>query len=119
VIAGLLALCLAQLAGEFLVNLVDMAVPGPVVGMVLMLGWLTLRDPAPESGIVQVADGLLKHMQLLFIPAGVGVVQYLSVIGAAALPLVVGLVASWAAALLVTAATAAALLALGRRWRRA
>lgn len=114
-IAGLLVLLGCQLAGELVVRLLDVPVPGPVVGMVLLLVILQLREPAEDSGVVRVAGGLLRHLQLLFVPAGVGVVQYLSVIGASAVPLLVGLVVSWFAALAATAGTAALLLRLNRR----
>ena len=114
-ITGLLALLGCQLVGEFLVRLLGLPVPGPVAGMVLLLAILQMREPHPESGLVLVADGLLKHMQLLFVPAGVGVIQYLSVIGASAVPLVVGLLVSWLAALVSTALVVAGLLALSGR----
>ena len=116
-IAGLLVLLGCQLAGEFLVDLLGVPVPGPVVGMVILLVVLRLREPSPGSGLVRVAEGLLRHLSLLFVPAGVGVVQYLSVIGASAVPLLLGLVLSWAAALWVTAGCVAGLLAIGGRRR--
>ena len=115
VIPGLLVLLGCQLVGEFVVRLLDVPVPGPVVGMVLLLGLLQLREPSADSGVVMVCEGLLKHLQLLFVPAGVGVVQYLSVIGASAVPLVVGLFVSWFAALATTAAVALLLLKVVRR----
>ena len=115
VIPGLLVLLGCQLAGEFVVRLLDVPVPGPVVGMVLLLGLLQLREPAKDSGLVTVCEGLLKHLQLLFVPAGVGVVQYLSLVGASAVPLVVGLFVSWFAALATTAAVALLLVRLVRR----
>ncbi len=114
-IPGLLVLLGCQLLGEFLVHLLDVPVPGPVVGMVLLLGLLQLHEPARDSGLVRVAEGLLQHLQLLFVPAGVGVVQYLSVIGASAVPLLVGLLVSWFAALATTAGVALLVLRLGRR----
>lgn len=117
-IAGLLVLLGCQLAGEFLVRLLDLPVPGPVVGMVVLLIGLQVREPRPGSGVERVADGLLRHLQLLFVPAGVGAVQYLPVIAASAVPLLAGLVVSWVAALLVTAGVAVALLALARRTTR-
>jgi holin-like protein len=86
--------------------------------MVVFLLLLTVREPAPDGSIVKVANGLLEHLQLLFVPAGVGVVQYLSVIGASAVPLVVGLLVSWFAALATTAAVAVLLLRLGKGVRR-
>ena len=67
--------------------------------------------------MVRSADALIRHLQLLFVPAGVGVVQYLPAIAAAALPIVAGLVLSWLAALLVTAGVATAALAVGTRVR--
>jgi holin-like protein len=115
VIAGLLALLACQLAGGFLARLLELPVPGPVLGMVFLLAWFQVREPAPDAGVVRVSEGLLKHLQLLFVPAGVGVVQYLSVIGASAVPILLGLFVSWFLALVVTAGTAAALLALGER----
>jgi holin-like protein len=117
VITGLLALLVCQLVGEVVVRLLDVPVPGPVAGMVVLLAALQLREPRKEAGVVRVAEGLLRHLQLLFVPAGVGVVQHLAVIGASAVPLVVGLAVSWLAALVSTAGVAAGLLALGRRRR--
>jgi holin-like protein len=117
VITGLLALLACQLVGELLVRLLDVPVPGPVAGMVVLLVALQVREPGKDAGVVRVSEGLLRHLQLLFVPAGVGVVQHLGVIGASAVPLVVGLAVSWLAALASTAAVAAGLLALGQRRR--
>jgi holin-like protein len=107
-VTGVIALLGCQLAGEFVV----LPVPGPVVGMVFLFVVLQVRRPGPEAGVVRAADLLLRHLSLLFVPAGVGVVQYLPAIAAAALPIVAGLLVSWLAALLVTAAVASAALAL-------
>jgi holin-like protein len=74
-----------------------------------------VREPPRDAGVVRVSEGLLRHLQLLFVPAGVGVVQHLGLLGASAVPVVVGLTVSWLAALVSTAAVAAGLLALGRR----
>lgn len=117
VIVGLLVLVACQLVGGFLARLFDLPVPGAVIGMVLLLAWLQLRRPGPDSGVVRVSEGLLRHLQLFFVPAGVGVVQYAGVLAASAVPLVVGLVASWLVTLLVTAATVALLIASSRRLR--
>ena len=118
-IAGLLTLLGCQLAGEYAVRALDLPVPGPVVGLVLLLVVLQVREPSPSSGLARVCEGLLDHLQLLFVPAGVGVVQYLSLLAASAVPLVLGLAVSWAAGLLATAAVCAGVLALTRRRRPA
>ena len=116
-IVGLLVLLACQLAGEFVVRLLDVPLPGPVAGMVILLVVLILREPAADSRTVRAAEGLLRHLQLFFVPAGVGVVQYLSLIAASAVPLVAGLVLSWFAALAATAAAAGLLVAVTSRRR--
>jgi holin-like protein len=112
-ILGFLALLACQLIGQFLVDAVDLPVPGPVVGMVLLLVVLLVRRPALDSGTVRAADALLRHLQLLFIPAGVGLIAYLRLIGAQWWPIVAGIVVSWLVALLVTAGIGTAVV----RWQ--
>jgi holin-like protein len=102
-IRGLLVLLVCQLVGEFLVTAFGAPVPGPVVGMVILLIALRLRRPGPRSAVVRTADGLLGHLQLLFIPAGAGVVAYLPLLAGAWLPILGGLVIGWLAALVTTA----------------
>lgn len=108
-ISGLTWLLGCQLAGEVVVRLTGLPLPGPVVGMVLLLVLLQLRRPRPEATVFRAADGLLRHLQLFFVPAGVGVVAYLGVIGGQAAPIVVALAASWAAGLLAVAGLTVAL----------
>lgn len=114
-IVGLLVLLACQLAGEFVVRLLDVPLPGPVAGMVILLVVLTVRQPAAESRTVRAAEVLLRHLQLFFVPAGVGVVQYLSLIAASAVPLAAGLLVSWFAALATTAAVAGLLATMTAR----
>ena len=66
------------------------------------------KADAPEidgSVFLRNVPATLTAGDSVFVPAGVGVVQYLSVIGASAVPLVVGLVVSWFAALAKVSAT--------------
>lgn len=114
-VRGLLMLGLCQLAGEFVVELLAVPVPGPVLGMVILLVVLRIRRPAPKSPLVKTADALLDHLQLLFVPAGVGVIVYLPLIATAWLPMVGGLVIGWLAALVGTAAAGLATLRLQAR----
>lgn len=76
-IAGLTALLACQLAGEVLARALALPVPGPVVGMLLLLAALLLRRRPVPSGLGGVADALLSNLGLLFVPAGVGVVLHL------------------------------------------
>ena len=118
-VRGLLVLLVCQLVGEFLVTALGVPVPGAVVGMVILLLALRVRRPSSKSSVVQTADSLLNHLQLLFIPAGAGVVAYLPLITDAWLPILGGLVLGWLAALLITAVAGVASLRVdGLRQRR-
>lgn len=99
-IRGLTVLLACQFAGEVLVALTGLPLPGPVLGMVLLLGWLQWRRPSPEAGTVRAGDALLKHLQLFFVPAGVGVVVHVGLLRAEGLPVTLSLVGSWLAGLL-------------------
>ena len=94
-VAGLTWLLGCQLVGEVLVRATGAPVPGPVVGMVVLLAVLQVRRPGDGAAVVRAADALLRHLQLLFVPAGAGVVAYLGVLHAEALPVGVALVGLW------------------------
>ena len=64
-----------QLAGELAARGLDLPVPGAVVGCALLLGGLTLAGRRPAE-LTATADGLLRHLPLLFVPAGVGVIAH-------------------------------------------
>lgn len=72
-------LLLCQLIGEFFVVWSRLPVPGPVVGMLLLFVGLTLRGETPED-LSRVVDGLLSHLSLLFVPAGVGVMLHIAML---------------------------------------
>lgn len=114
---GLLILLTCQLVGELAVRLTGIHFPGPVVGMLLFLVVLRLRKPAESSGMVAAPSLLLRHLHLLFIPAGVGIVVYLDTIRDNAWPLAAGLWASWLAGFVVTALVASTLLRFVRSHR--
>ena len=95
---------LCQLAGEVFVRALALAVPGPVVGMVLLalfMGFKVLLSKA----LVDTANGLLTNLSLLFVPAGVGVVQQLDRLGSEGVRLLAVIVLSTAITLAVTALT--------------
>lgn len=114
---GVLVLLGCQLAGEVAVRLTGLRLPGPVAGMLIFLLVLRLRRPAQGAGLVEAPSLLLRHLQLLFVPAGVGVVVYLDTLRADALPLAMGLVLSWLAGAAVTAYVVIGLLRLTRSRR--
>jgi len=115
-LSGLIVLLACQLVGEVAVRTLDVPLPGPVVGMLLLLVVLRVRRPRPDSALVRAPRTLLRYLPLLYVPAGVGVVAYLSRLGRDVVPVAGGLVLSWLAGLLVTAGvTALALRVSGAR----
>lgn len=65
-----------QLLGEVISKGLGLPLPGPVVGMALLFAVLVVRGELPD-GLKDTAAGLLKHLSLLFVPAGVGVMMHL------------------------------------------
>lgn len=102
-LAAVTALLLCQLIGEAVVRLAGLPIPGPVLGLVLLLAILALRHGVPGT-LESTAGGLLKHFSLLFVPAGVGVLQHLPRIEAEWLAIAAALLVSSAATIVVTAA---------------
>lgn len=105
VIRGLVWLLGCQVLGEVLVRLTQLPVPGPIVGMLVLFAVLQVRRPAADAPVFVAADGLLRHLQLLFVPAGVGIVAHLGLLRAEAVPVSVALVGSWLLGLVAVAAT--------------
>ena len=109
-IAAITALLVCQCLGEILVRALSLPLPGPVAGLGLMFACLVLRgrrhpelaDTVPED-LGRVCDVLLKNLSLLFIPAAVGVVQYLALLRTYAVPIAIALMLSTALTLVVTA----------------
>jgi putative effector of murein hydrolase LrgA (UPF0299 family) len=101
-LAALAALLICQLAGEAIVRVAMLPVPGPVVGMLFLFLLLFFRAPLPPA-LGDTTDGLLKHLSLLFVPAGVGVVQHLDRLGSDGLQLVAVVVLATVITLAVTA----------------
>lgn len=103
-----------QLLGEVLVRLTGVPVPGPVVGMALLfLGLvargLTSRAEAPAS-VRDTAGALLRHLSLLFVPAGVGVMAHLPRLAEEWAPITAALVVSTLVTIVVTGVIMQALL---------
>jgi holin-like protein len=103
-----LLLIVLQLVGEAIARGADIPVPGPVLGMLLLLAGLTVRGrlaggaPPPEA-FERTCDGLLRNLSLLFVPAGVGVVLLVPVLADEGPAIAAALVASTLACVAVTA----------------
>ena len=107
-VMGFAILLVCQLVGEVVSRGFGLPVPGPVLGLLLLVVGLTVwgrgcdEAAIASSAVARVSDGLLAHLALLFVPAGVGVVQYGGLLKAEALPLAAALLGSTAITLTVT-----------------
>ena len=112
-IASLSLILLCQLAGEVFVRSLGLPMPGPVIGLMLLLLLLLMRDrfamlargPLQDGSVESTSRGLLANLSLLFVPAGVGVVQKLDLIVDHGIAFLGVLVISVLVTLLVTVAT--------------
>jgi holin-like protein len=75
---GLAWLLVFQSIGELISRGLSLPLPGPVVGMVLLL--IALRFPRVREPVSECASFLLSHLSLLFIPVGVGVMTNLKLL---------------------------------------
>jgi len=107
VIAALTLLLLCQLAGELLARLLGLPVPGPVLGLVLLFIICAVRGAMPDA-LRETAQTILRHLSLLFVPAGVGVMVHAARIESEWIAILV--------ALLVSAVLTIAVTALVFRW---
>ncbi|MFT3800626.1 MAG: CidA/LrgA family protein [Burkholderiaceae bacterium] len=67
-----------QVCGEGLARGLHLPFPGPVVGMLMLIPALALRGV--REPVALCADFLLRHLSLLFVPVGVGVMSHLELI---------------------------------------
>ncbi len=75
---GLAWLLVFQSIGEVLSRGLSLPLPGPVLGLMLMLAGL--RFESIRAPVGECASFLLQHLSLLFIPVGVGIMTHLALV---------------------------------------
>jgi holin-like protein len=103
-LAALTTLLVYQLVGEVIAQVLGLPIPGPVIGLALLFTTLAIRGGA-GAGLRDTANGLLGHLSLLFVPAGVGVMVHFARLGDEWLPIVAALVGSTVLTIAATALT--------------
>lgn len=103
-VGALIMLLGFQLAGEVIARALNLPLPGPVLGMLLLFAVLLVRGSAPDA-LQRTSQGLLRHLSLLFVPAGVGIMTHLALLEREWLPTLLTLVLSTLVTLTVTALT--------------
>jgi len=109
-IRGFFILIVFQLVGEVAARGLALPAPGPVIGLALLVMTLSLyqrwrpfdKEALAASDLGQAARGLLAALPLLFVPAGVGVVQYLGLLRDQGLALAAALIVSTVVTLIAT-----------------
>ena len=91
-----------QLAGTVLAGVLGLPVPGPVIGLLVLLVWLVVGGRRP-AGLDQTADGFIRYLPLLFVPAAVGLVQYPDLLSEKGPALIAVIVLSTLVGLVITA----------------
>jgi holin-like protein len=103
-IAGLVEILIFQGLGEIVSRFLVTLIPGPVIGLILLLAWLQVRKEVPPA-IELVASTLTQHLGLLFVPAAVGVVMFWSNLRANAVAVGLALLVSVVLTIAVSAIT--------------
>lgn len=75
-----LSILLCQLLGESITRFFHWSVPGPVLGLLLLFVLLLINNRKIPKGLETCETALLSHLSLFFVPAGVGVVNLLSLL---------------------------------------
>ena len=99
-----------QLVGEFIQKFLELSVPGPVIGLFLLLIILLMskknyyKIPINfQINLINCAENLLNYLPLLFIPVGVGVVMHLSLLEDNLVPVMLVIIIGTLLTLAVTA----------------
>jgi len=92
----------AYFLGTFIAQRADIAIPGALIGLLVLLSVL-LIFPAFERHLTQFAAAPLKHMSLLFVPAVLGISLYWDDIVNNALAIFVAIVLTTTISLGITA----------------
>jgi holin-like protein len=92
-IEGLAQLLIWQGLGELLSKFLLPTIPGPVLGLLLLLAYLMVKGEVNQP-LGMVADAFRQHLGLLFVPASVGVILFLPELKAHALAVSTALIVS-------------------------
>jgi putative effector of murein hydrolase LrgA (UPF0299 family) len=111
-VVGLAVVLFCQLVGEIFAYTTHLPVPAPVLGLVLLFAFFLVRDrwqwlpfSLRSEEIDKSCETLVQQMALLFVPAGVGIVQRLGILEANVLGVVAIVVVTTAFSITVTAFT--------------
>ncbi len=100
-LGSLTIILLCQLFGEIITRITRLPVPGPVIGMILLFCGLLLKQSLPAE-LEGTANSLHRYLALLFVPAGVGVINNQELLIRSWLPLLGAILIGTAVTIAVT-----------------
>lgn len=100
-IDGLVQIFIWQGLGELVSKFLLPNIPGPVIGLILLVAYLVFKGEVNEP-LGMVADTFRQHLGLLFVPASVGVILFLPDLKTHAFAVATALVVSVVLAIAVT-----------------
>jgi holin-like protein len=103
---ALLSVIGCQLIGELIREATDLPIPGPVIGLFVLVGVVSVRarklGAASPPDLEQTSARLIGLMGLLFVPAGVGVITEGGLLRREWLPILAAVLISTILSLVVT-----------------
>ncbi len=101
-IDGLVQILIWQGLGELISKFFIPDIPGPVIGLLLLLAFLVFKGEVNQP-LGMVADTFRQHLGLLFVPASVGVILFLPDLKTHALAVTLALLVSVVLSIAVSA----------------
>ena len=86
-LGAIFTILIFQLAGEVIQKGFELPLPGPVLGLILLLFSLVFTKKSVNPNLVELrarlmttSEKLLSYLSLLFVPIGVGVIMHLQLL---------------------------------------
>jgi len=94
------ALAACQIAGSLMSHSLHLPIPGTVIGILILLAALTLLRRVPGA-LRDVAEYMLKHLNLFYIPAAIGIMAHVALVRQDLIPILAALFGSTFLSLIV------------------
>ena len=100
-LAHLISIMAFQLAGEVVALTSGLPLPGPLWGLLFLLGYLHMRG-GPSHELAKAGGWLIDHLGLLFVPAGAAIMSFAPLLLSDAAAIAAALVISTCCGILVS-----------------
>lgn len=112
--AIIMSICLA---GQLISSILPFPFPGSIIGMIILLILLVTKVIKLEH-LQEVAGFILANMAFFFIPSGIGILEYLSVIQGQVVKILLVAILSLLITFAATSWTVTAILAIQKRVKK-